>query len=87
MDRLKKISAIFLIALVFFSTIVSILAIWEIIEIERIFQKTTGTLLLLFLSTVIILFVFSVIFKNDHDGLIHSENKSSETKSTDTVEP
>lgn len=59
----RKISAIALVALVLFFTIISILAIWDIIEIERILQKSLSTLLVIFVSSAIALFIFAVLYK------------------------
>lgn len=59
----RKISAIALVALVLFFTAISILAIWDIIEIEQILQKSLSTLLVIFVSSAIALFIFAVLYK------------------------
>ncbi|MBI3502455.1 MAG: hypothetical protein HY063_11750 [Bacteroidetes bacterium] len=59
----RKISAMALVALVLFFTIISILAIWDIIKIEQILQKSLTTLLVIFVASAIVLFIFSVLYK------------------------
>ena len=64
---LRKTASIILVLMVLFFTTISILAIWDIIEVERILSKTLGTLLVIFVAAAIILFIFAVIFKSDAD--------------------
>jgi len=64
---LRKAASIILVLMVLFFTTISILAIWDIIEVERILSKTLGTLLVIFVAAAIMLFIFAVIFKTDAD--------------------
>lgn len=64
-NLLKKIASIAIVVLVLFFTVISILAIWDVIIIENILSKSLGTLLVLFVSSAIILFIFSVILRDD----------------------
>ena len=64
-SSLRKIASVILIVMVLFFTTISILAIWDIIEIDHILSKTLGTLLVIFLASAIMLFIFAVIFKSD----------------------
>lgn len=64
---LRKGASIILILLVLFFTTISILAIWDIIEIEHVMSKTLGTLLVIFVAAAIMLFIFAVVFKSDAD--------------------
>ena len=64
-NYVRKFSAIALVALVLFFTVISILAIWDIIEIERILQKSLSTLLVIFVSSAIVLFIFAILFKSE----------------------
>jgi hypothetical protein len=60
---LKKFSAFAIVALLIFFTVISILGIWNIIEVKNVLAKTMGSLLVLFISSAIILFLFTVVLK------------------------
>ena len=62
-SSVRKFAAIALVALVLFFTAISILAIWDIIQIEQILQKSLSTLLVIFVSSAIALFIFAVLYK------------------------
>lgn len=65
MNLAKKIIAIFMSILVLFFTVLAILAIWEIVEVEHIMSKAFKTLFVIFGGSMITLFVFSVLYKSD----------------------
>ena len=68
MNSVRKFAAVVLATLVIFFTIISILAIWDIIDIKNILSKSLGTLLVLFISSAILLFIFAIVFKNDNEN-------------------
>lgn len=53
--------------LALFFTVMAILAVWDIINIEHIISKTLTTLLIIFVSAAVMLFIFSVLYKPDND--------------------
>jgi len=61
----KKFAAYVLTAIVLFLTVVALLGIWEIIDFQYILRKVLTSLFVVFLSTVIILFIFSVVLRDD----------------------
>jgi hypothetical protein len=63
----RKIVSTVLVVLVLFFTVISILAIWDLIPIEDIFSKTLKTLLVLFVSSAILLFIFAILFKSENE--------------------
>jgi Na+/H+-dicarboxylate symporter len=63
----RKAVAIILIALVLFFTAISILAIWDFIQIERVISKSITTLLIITASAAVMLFVFSVLYKPEEE--------------------
>lgn len=65
MNLAKKIIAIFMSVLVLFFTILAILAIWDIVQVEHILSKAFKTLFVIFGGSMVILFVFSVLYKSD----------------------
>lgn len=60
----RKGISILLALLALFFTVISILAVWDIIEIKHIISKTLTTLLIIFISAAVMLFIFSVLYKN-----------------------
>ena len=61
--HVRKIAAVALVVLVLFFTIISVLAIWDVIQIEQILQKSLSTLLIIFVSSAIVLFIFAILYK------------------------
>ncbi len=64
-DSIKKITASILILAVLFFSVLAVLSIWDIIEVEQVFRKSLLTLVVIFCSSVVILFVFSNFLKGD----------------------
>jgi hypothetical protein len=64
-QSVKKIASYLLIGIVILVTGVSILAIWDVIELERVFWKTSQSLFVVFIASVVILFISSVIINSD----------------------
>lgn len=54
----------------------SILAVWDIINIEHIISKTLTTLLIIFVSSAVMLFIFSVLYKPDPEN--HNQKNMNE---------
>lgn len=67
MKNIRKGSAVLLTLLVIFFTVVSILAIWEVIDIQEIFRKSITTLFIIFVAAAVILFLFAVVFKDNNE--------------------
>ena len=62
---IRKVFSVILASLVLFFTVICILAIWDIIDVERIFQRSLATMFVLFISSAIMLFIFAVVYKGD----------------------
>ncbi len=60
---LKQIIIWFLIILILVFTVIAILGIWDVIELERVVRKLLETLVVVFASGAVILFIFSVVGK------------------------
>ena len=63
----KKIASYVLVSFVLIFTVLALLAIWDIIDIQDILQKTFLSLFVVFVSSVIVLFIFSVIIRDSRD--------------------
>lgn len=64
MKGLKKITSYILITFVLLITVVSLLGIWEIISLEDVMRKIFTSLFVIFVASVINLFIFSVIIRD-----------------------
>jgi len=64
----KKVISYFLIALVLLFTAVALLGIWDIISLEDIIRKMFVSLMVVFAAAAVILFIFSVLIKDDEPG-------------------
>lgn len=61
--------------LALFFTVMAILAVWDIINIEHIISKTLTTLLIIFVSAAVMLFIFSVLYKPDNNTSNNNNKK------------
>ncbi len=59
----KKITSYVLATLVVVCTLIALLAIWDIIDLEDVMRKILTSLLIIFASSVVTLFIFNVIIK------------------------
>lgn len=64
-NPVRKGASIILIVLVLFFTILSILAIWDLIEIENVLRKSLSTLLVIFIASAVVLFIMAILYKTD----------------------
>jgi len=64
---LKKIISYILIVLVLLFTVIALLGIWDVIELEDIVRKMFVSLMVIFAASAVILFIFAVLIKeNEH---------------------
>ncbi|MBI9066926.1 MAG: hypothetical protein JEZ09_06515 [Salinivirgaceae bacterium] len=61
----KKITSYVLAALVVIVTAIAVLAIWDIISLEDVMRKIMTSLLVIFASSVVTLFIFNVVIKDN----------------------
>jgi len=64
MKSLKKITAYILIAFILLITVISLLGIWDVISLEDVLRKIFTSLFVVFVASVIVLFIFSVLIKD-----------------------
>jgi membrane protein YdbS with pleckstrin-like domain len=64
MKGLKKVTSYILIAFVLIITIISLLGIWDIISLEDVMRKIFTSLFIIFVASVIVLFIFSVLIRD-----------------------
>lgn len=74
----RKGISILLALLALFFTVISILAVWDIIEVKHIISKTLTTLLIIFISAAVMLFIFSVLYKSGDDTPPPLQNQGKE---------
>ena len=67
MKSLKKITSYILISFVLLITVIALLGIWDVISLEDVMRKIFTSLFIVFVSSVIVLFIFSVLIRDtDH---------------------
>jgi len=60
---LKKVVVWFLIILVLIFTIIAILGIWDVINLDNVLRKILSSLVVIFAASAVILFIFAVMGK------------------------
>jgi hypothetical protein len=66
-NSVKKIISYLLIGLIIIFTVIALLGIWDIISLEEIVRKTFMSLMIVFAASAVILFIFSVLIKDNND--------------------
>ena len=64
-NSVRKVISYFMIVLVLVFTIIALLGIWDIISLEDIIRKMFVSLMVVFAAAAVILFIFSVLIKED----------------------
>jgi len=64
MDTMKKVVSYILIGCVLLFTVVAILGIWDIIDLQNIMMNTIFSLIVIFAASAIILFIYTVFMKD-----------------------
>lgn len=65
MQSLKRFSSYLLIGIIMIITFVALLGIWDIIDLEDVLRKIITSLFVIFVASVVVLFIFSVLIKDD----------------------
>jgi polyferredoxin len=66
MDKsVKKIVSYILIGLVLFFTVMAVLGVWGFIEFEDVIRKIMSSLLIIFAASAVVLFIFTVLIKEN----------------------
>jgi hypothetical protein len=58
---IKKIASYLLMGFVLFFTIMALLAVWDIIDVENVLAKTLTSLFIIFVAALVVLFIFAVV--------------------------
>ncbi|NCO55162.1 MAG: hypothetical protein COS14_01680 [Bacteroidetes bacterium CG02_land_8_20_14_3_00_31_25] len=62
---LKKIASYSLVAMVIAFTVLGLLAIWDVIEVQDAIRKILLSLFVIFVASVVVLFIFGVVIRDD----------------------
>jgi len=67
MKTVRKVSGMILAGMVIIIAILSLLVIWEVIEmdVEKVLKRSFYSLFVLIISGAILLFIFSILFKTE----------------------
>ena len=60
----KKIASYTLVAIIIAFTVISLLAVWDVISLENVIRKLLTSLFIVFMASVLILFIFAIIIKD-----------------------
>jgi uncharacterized membrane protein YccC len=63
MLTVKKIVSYLLILLVLVFTVIAILGIWEVIDLDNVLRKIMSSLIVIFAAAAVVLFIFAVLIK------------------------
>lgn len=66
MNTAKKVVAYILIGGILVMTIIGLLGVWGLIDMQMILQRMVYSLLIVFASSAVILFVFSMLLKEEN---------------------
>ena len=70
-SKIKAVASYVLILIVLSLTVIALLAIWDIIDYEDVLQKILTSLFVVFVASVVVLFIFAVVIK---DGNVNNNN-------------
>jgi len=62
---LKKIASYSLVSMVIVFTVLGLLAIWDVIEVQDAIRKILLSLFVIFVASVVVLFIFGVVIRDD----------------------
>ncbi len=62
---IKKVVSYILIVLVILFTILALLGIWDIIDLENVMTRIMYSLIVIFAASAVVLFIFNVIVKDN----------------------
>ena len=65
MNNVRKITGFVLVGLILVFTIVAILGIWGVIDLEEVMMKVLSSLLVVFVASAVVLFVTTVLIKEE----------------------
>ncbi|UCH13843.1 MAG: hypothetical protein JSV22_12140 [Bacteroidales bacterium] len=66
MDKsVKKVVSYILITLVLLFTVIAVLGVWEFIDLSNVIQKIMSSLLIIFAASAVVLFIFTVLIKDN----------------------
>jgi hypothetical protein len=61
----KKIASYFLTAMILTFTVLGLLAIWDVIDVQDVMRKILLSLFVVFIASVVVLFIFAVVIRED----------------------
>ncbi len=68
MLTVKKIVSYLLIFLVLVFTVIAVLGIWEVIDLDNVLRKIMSSLIVIFAAAAVVLFIFAVLIKEPEKG-------------------
>jgi hypothetical protein len=67
MNNIKKVAGYILVVIILVITFVAILAIWDVIDYKKVIEKLLGSLLVIFISSAVVLFITTVLIREEQN--------------------
>jgi hypothetical protein len=64
-QSIKKLVGYLLVLIILLFNVIGILGVWGVIDLEDIGQKVISSLLIVFAASAVMLFIFSVVLRDD----------------------
>lgn len=65
MNNIRKITGFVLVGLILIFTLVAVLGIWEVIDLQEVMVKVLSSLLVVFIASAVVLFITTVLIKDE----------------------
>ncbi len=69
---IKKTAAIILVTLLLIFTVIALLGVWGVIDLEHVIGKAIQSLIIIFVASAIVIFIFTYLIKdnNNHNKFV-----------------
>ncbi len=70
MNNVRKITGFILVGLIVVLTVVAILGIWGVVDLEQVLTRVLTSLLVVFIASAVVLFITTVLIKEEQKKTI-----------------
>lgn len=65
MNNVRKITGLVLVGLILIFTIVAVLGIWEVVDLQEVMVKVLSSLLVVFVASAVVLFITTILIREE----------------------
>jgi len=69
MNNVRKITGLVLVGLILIFTIVAVLGIWEVIDLQEVMIKVLSSLLVVFVASAVVLFITTILIREESKSI------------------